>query len=1197
MFTWKRALITVCCLIVLTAAFTAFILPGIVKNQAETWVAENTNRVLQIGEVAINPITLVVEVRNLALSEVDHEQSFVSWKKLRVALSPRSLFHLAPVLREIRLSDPRVHLERLEASRFNFSDLIPATDETAEPAADTEPAHFSLNNIVIENGQIELIDRSVPDEVTHTVRDLNLAVPFLGNLPYLVEEPVQPLFSAIINDSPIEMKGALKPFAETQEFSLHLLLDDIDLPYYLAYVPVELPLELRSGRLGVDLQMLYRAGMQHAPELLLSGDVNLTALNIWDRQDQELLFLPMFRAVIAPSHPLDMDIHLASLDLYNLEAHLSRDRTGTWNFDRLMPAKTAAPEEPADDEEEAEESVLKLAIDQFRLRDGVLSFSDALPRGGFQTTAHTINLDLRNISLEPDAAISVVASLATDNAEQVSVDGHMGLAPLFIDLTVQANQLPLAVYQPYYQEMVAIKPGGQMDLAARLTIDDDIPFALSEGRAELRALDLPLPKREGFKLERLTLDGLGYDLAANTLVLNSVTLEKGSARLSRDSDGVFSFQSANYPVLATSPDASEETSPAPADTNSDPLSYRIGNLSFNDWSFDFKDRLPAEPAHLTLSGVNISASELAAPDKVASPFKLNATLNRTGRINLSGKATIATQDVTINSRLRSLPLNVLAPYIAEQAGLVLVDGRLDARLNTRVSNAPDGLQARFSGNIGIDKLYCLDTAHQEDLLKWDSLQVAEIDGRWAPLDLAIGSITISDYFAKVLIDEEGGLNFAQVAQPETPAEDAAPEEQEPVVEEEPVEAKTTPVDAPEIRIDRVTLQGGQVDFTDRHLPTPFHADMRELGGSISGLNSDLATQASVDLRGKLRNQSPLLIEGVVNPLAEELFLDLKFSFNDIEMSPMSPYSGTYLGYLIAKGKLNLALEYLVEEGALQASNQVFLDQFTFGEAVESDKATGLPVKLAVALLKDGNGEIHLDIPVSGELDDPEFSIAGVVWTIIKNLLVKAATSPLALLGALAGGGDEDFSSVTFDYGLSSLPPPEQEKLAHMAEALQNRPSLALEVHGFVDPEKDPEGYRQAELRRKIERVWALDRTKQEQTDEEATPAIEDLPPEEYSDYLWQVYKKADFPRPRNFVGMIKHLPDEELTKLIYTNTPAGEAELAQLAQKRAQTVRDYLVEQAGIAPERVFLTAPDINQPPEKKEALRSRVEFHINVK
>jgi len=1195
MFTWKRALITVCCLTVLTAAFTAFILPGIVKSKAETWIAENTDRVLQIGEISINPLTLVVEVRNLALSEIDHEQSFVTWKKLRVALSPRSLFHLAPVLREIRLADPRVHLERLEASRFNFSDLIPAADETAEPASDNEPAHFSLNNIVIENGQIELIDRSVPGEVTHTVRDLNLAVPFLGNLPYLVEEPVQPLFSAIINDSPIEMKGALKPFAETQEFSLRLVLDDIDLPYYLAYVPIELPVELRSGRLGLDLQMLYRAGMQLAPELLLSGDVNLTALNIWDRQNQELLFLPMFKAVIAPSHPLEKDVHLASLDLYNLEAHLARDQTGAWNFDRLMPAKTATPEEPVE-EEGAEESALKLAVDQFRLRDGVLSFNDALPRGGFQTTAHAINLDLKNISLESDTAISVAASLATVNAEQVTVEGHMGLTPLFVDVTVQADKLPLAVYQPYYQEMVAIKPGGQLDLAARVTIEDGVPFALSEGRAELRSLDLPLPKKDGFKLEQLALDGLAYDLAANTLILNSVTLEKGSARLSRNRDGLFSFQSPNYPALASS-GKSVEPPLTPSKTDSKPFSYRIGKVTISDWGIDFKDHQPVAAAHLALTGINAILSDLAAADKVASPFEINAILNRSGRINLSGKATIATQDVTINSRLRTLPLNVLAPYIAEQAGLLLVDGRLDARLKTRVTNAPDGLKARVSGAIGIDKLYCLDATHQEDLLKWDSLQVAEIDGRWAPLNLAIGSITISDYFAKVLIDEEGSLNFAQVFQKESPVEDGTLVEQEPVLEENLEEDAAASGDAPQIRVDRVTLQGGQVDFTDRHLPKPFHADMRELGGSISGLNSDLTTQASVDLRGKLRNQSPLLIEGVVNPLAEDLFLDLKFSFNDIEMSPMSPYSGTYLGYMIEKGKLNLALEYLVEEGALQASNQVFLDQFTFGEPVESDKASGLPVKLAVALLKDGNGEIHLDIPVSGELDDPEFSIAGVVWTIIKNLLVKAATSPLALLGALVGGGDEDFSSVTFDYGLSLLPPAEQEKLAHMAEALLKRPALALEVHGFVDPEKDPESYRQAELRRQIKRVWALDRAKQQETDDEAAPGIEDLPPEEYSDYLWQVYKQADFPRPRNFVGMVKHLPDEELTKLIYTNTPAGEAELAQLAQERAQAVRDYLVEQAGIAPERVFLIAPDINKLPEKKEALRSRVEFNVIVK
>jgi len=394
------------------------------------------------------------------------------------------------------------------------------------------------------------------------------------------------------------------------------------------------------------------------------------------------------------------------------------------------------------------------------------------------------------------------------------------------------------------------------------------------------------------------------------------------------------------------------------------------------------------------------------------------------------------------------------------------------------------------------------------------------------------------------------------------------------------------------------LQGGQVDFTDRHLTRPFHADMRQLGGSIQGLNSASGSRATVDLRGRLRNQSPLVIEGEVNPLGKPFYLDLDLDFSDIEMSPMSPYSGTYLGYLIEKGKLNLSLNYQVEGQQLQASNAVFLDQFSFGEPVASDRAVGLPVKLAVALLKDRSGEIHLDIPVSGDLGNPQFSVAGVVWTVIKNLLVKAATSPLALLGALIpGGGGEDFSSVAFAPGTHELGPEQKQKLDKLAEALLQRPALTLEIRGYIDPEEDPEGYRRVQLREKILARYASEEGRQLTGEAADSLTLEQLTQEQYSEYLWQVYKRTDFPKPRNFLGMIEHLPNEEMEKLIYANTSVGTQELSRLAQQRAQAVRHNLVEQNGVPAERIFLVTPDLEKPPDQEGIPPSRVEFDVSVK
>lgn len=1203
MITWKRILVSLILLVTALFAFTALALPGIVKSRAQQWVEENTDRSLQVGELVINPFLLTVDVRDLVLSEPGGEGRFVAWDALHIAISPRSLKHLAPILRELRLTRPFIHIERLGTTRFNFSDLVPSPGGP-EPRTDDEPNRFSLNNIVIDDGRIEVIDRSVPDALTHTIRDLDLAVPFLGNLPYMVEKPVQPSFSAVINESRVDLQGQLTPFAEIPEFSLDLALQDIDLPYYLGYLPMELPFELQSGRLGFDLELVYRASNTQKPDLELEGEIFLTSLDLRDPASGPLIFLPLLRVDLAPSRPLDKQVHLASLDLYNLESHISRDAKGQWNFAHLyMPQAKKEVEKTNQAQAKQEEptgSEFQLTVDRCRLRDGILHFRDAQPVDGFRTTARKIMIDLTDLALPGVDPIPVTAELTTDYQEQLAVNGQLFLQPFAMDIALQAEHLPLAAYQPYYQEWITIQPGGLLDAGANLVIDQGTPLAIRQGHLDLQGLDLPLAGQEGLNLEQLLVQGLNYDLADNSLQVASVQGERGNLRFSRQENGELSFFSPNYPVLTASGETTSGPAPEkkPAPDAATAFRYRVEEITVKDWSIDFRDRQPTEDARFLLSGLGMEITGLSGPAGKASPFSLQTTLNRTGDIKLTGTIDPGKGRYRINSQLRQLPLTTLAPYIADRSDIILEDGRFDARLQTDLALQADGVRVSFAGDLGIESLHTLDALHQEDLVRWNSLQVAGIDGKWAPLELAIESITMSDYFAKVLIDEKSRLNLRQALQKSPPDET---DQNDDATEEKPlVQADRTASEPPpyNVSIGRVTLQGGQVDFTDRHMARPFRADMRQLGGSIQGLSSESGTHASVDLRGRMRNQSPLVIEGEVNPLGKPFYLDLDLNFSDIEMSPLSPYSGTYLGYLIEKGKLNLSLNYQVEGQQLRASNAVFLDQFSFGEPVESDQATDLPIKLAVALLKDRSGEIHLDIPVSGDLGNPQFSIAGVVWTVVKNLLIKAATSPLALLGALVpGGGGEDFTSAAFAPGTHELGPEQKAKLNNLAEALVERPALMLEIRGYVDPENDPEGYRQVQLREKIMARHVRDRNGEQTGQTEMTQNENQLSDEQYSEYLWEVYKRADFPKPRNFIGMIEHLPDEEMKKLIYTNTSVGQENLSRLAQQRAQSVRNYLVEQGDVPDERIFLVTPDITEPSEQDNVPDSRVEFEVSVK
>ncbi len=1195
MFTWKRFILASATTLLLVLLIMWLVLPNMIIDRATLWVAEETGRALEIESISIHPFSLSAEIHKLQLSDMDQTGPFVSWELLRISLSLSSLYHRAPVIDELRLDKPYLHLERLTADRFNFSDLILQQEDTDQDKPAQKPVRFSVNNLSINNGQIDLVDSSLEEQVKHSIRDLQLVLPTIGNLPYMAESLAKPLFRAVINDSPIAIEGALKPFSDVQEMQFALNLYGLDLPFYLDYIPLDLPIEIRNGKLSVDLDIIYRISPTAGSELEVSGRINLATLDIWDRMQEQLFFLPLLQIDIASSQLLKQELHLTAVRVYNLEVQLNRNHQGEWNHARLAPEKV---EKASVEEQEEAATSFKFLVDTLNIHDGVVFFEDQFPGGGFSTVAREINIDVKNFALDAQEAIPLVLSLETDRDESVEINGQFLLKPFSLDLQAELRDIAMGAYEPYYQDAYSAPLGGKVGLQASLEINPEQPLLISNGVLNWREAYMSFNEQEGLEIALIDISDLSFDLAKNRLEVGSARYEDGHANFSRSREGDWSFFSRNVPILTKQTEAPDRQ-PEPTVAKPDPaFSYLVRELTIENWAFDVTDNLPATSATLKASNFNLTFNNLASPAKTESPFTFSTSFQDTGRIEIKGTASLAEQSVRMQTELKGISLASFAPYVAEQLELVLADGYIDARLKSTVHADSRPLKIAFGGDIGINRFHLLDALHQEDLLKWESLQIAGITGEMQPLALGIESITLNDYFAKVLIDEKARLNLVEAFSKPGTADTSLQEtsittDVQQSTTEEGRDKTATPSD---IDIGTVTLQGGRIDFTDRSLPRPFHADMRELGGRILGLSSEPETRATVDLRGSLRNQSPLTISGTINPLADELFLDLKLIFNDIELSPLSVYSGTYVGYLIKKGKLNLTLEYDLEDGQLKARNSVFLDQFTFGEAVDSDKAISLPVKLAVALLKDRRGEIHLDIPVYGSLDDPQFSVTGVIWTVIKNLLVKAATSPFALLGALVGGGDEDFSYVNFEYGSARLSSAAKETLQPMAQALSLRPGLDVEVSGFIDPDKDAEGYRREQLSKQIKRLNYLELVSKGELPEGLKEQDVTVTAEEYADYLWQVYRETDFPKPRSFIGMTKKLPETEMEKLIYANTSVTEDQLADLAQARALAVQDFLVEEGQLARERIFLKEVDIKTPPDEETISRARVEFDAAV-
>lgn len=1150
--------------------------PGWLREQAVARVGAETGRTLSIGEVRVNPLALTVEIRDVALSEADRVTPFITWRRLFLAFSPRSLWHRAPILREIRLEQPTLRIERLADGRFNFSSLLKPAEATPT-GTEQEPARFSLNNLVVSGGTLEFTDRTLATPLPQRIEQLELAIPFVGNLPYLADRYVQPHLSALVNGAPFALDGQLKPFADTQQYALHLKLADLDLPYSLGYLPESLPLQAAGGRLKIDLELNYRAAADAKPQLEVSGRLELTGLDLRDRGGRQPLYLPALAVDIAPSRPLERHLHLAEVSVQRPHLWIDRDSEGAWSFTRLLPP--AEPQQAPD----AAASPFALRIDRLHLDGGRLEFNDRLPAGGFRTVLEPVKIGLTGLDLAQQHPFALDLALRSERGEELTATGAITPAPLAVDLVVTARELPLAAYLPYYRRQFATAPGGRLNVGTRVQHSAAQPLRLSDAALELRELELPLPEGEGFRLARAELGGGSLDLAARSFAADSLSFTGADLRVSRRADGSWSFLHSGYPLLDGLAGPVPAAGPPPGPPAA-PFAWRLGRINLSDGAIAFRDEQPAKPVEVKITGLAATLRDLAAPEALTANVSLQGTFQKRGQFTLAGTFAPASPRLDATLQLQGLPLKPFAPYLAARLPVVLTDGRLDSRLALQLRQAAGEWQGRLHGDLGIGRFQLLDAERGEELLRWGRLQLSGLDLHSQPPALSIAGVALSDYYARVLLDEEGRLNLAELFRQPPPA----------AGEEPPAAAAADTGERPQVQIARVTLQGGRVNFTDRHLARPFSADMLDLGGSIAGLSSTPGTAASVDLRGKLRNESPLAISGTLNPLADPLALDLKLAFSAIELSPFSPYSGTYVGYLIEGGKLNVDLAYQVADGRLQASNKLFLDQFTFGDRVDSPQATSLPVRLAVALLKDRNGEIHLDIPVWGDLNDPQFSVWRLVWQVLKNLLVKAATSPLALLGGLGGG--DDFNAIAFAPGSSELSAGEQAKLARIAAALRERPDLRIEVKGYVDPDHDPEGYRRALLDAQLRRARQLDRGLRRAMAAAGRDDSSPLSAEEYAACLWQVYREAAFPKPRNLIGMVSHLPDAEMEKLLLANMTVGTEQLEQLAQQRARQVMATLVGD-GLAQERLFIGTTAIDALPQAAGVGRSRVEFGVVVK
>ncbi len=1176
-----------------------FGVPMVLRHILTGQVAATLNRPVSVGRIAFNPYTLKLDIDKLHIGDRDSSQPFVDVSHVRVKASWKSILRLAPVVSEVTIDRPAIHIVRTAKQRFNFSDLIeqpsPAPTKPSRPG---KPLRFAVSNIRLNDGDVRFDDQVLGQH--HAVERIQIGVPFIANLRSDVDVVVQPLVQMVIDGSPLRIAGETKPFGPSLDSVLDLKLHRLDLPHYLGYLP-PLPVKFRQGELSADV-LVHFVKMPSQSVIRLSGAAALDRLDVRDAADSPLLGLRHGVLKLSDVEPLGGVAYIEAIHIDGLHANLVRNRDGTTNLTPLTGGSStsggaqpqAASTQPAPPD---------VWLGSFGLADSAVNLTDNSGTTPAALAINGVHIGLKNFRTKGQTPATFDMGANIGGGGSIAAKGALDMAQSQVTTEISLDQIDLPTLQAFAQSVLACRiAAGKLSAHANVQTHFATghfnvhaePASVSLDNFDLRSAG---GREKPVSWTRLAVSIAQADLAAHQAMVKEVRADGMHLFVRRERNGKLNLAAlirASGPPprrgqagVPRSHPSSLRKPRAVASPPEQPWRYRIESVAVEKTEVRFEDDTTARRVELAVAPLNLHIKGVSSD--FAQPFTLDldGALNRKGSFSVAGTVALTPLKAKLRLNTHRLGLAGLDPYMSGRLNTTISSALLTMNGVLGLASVRDHFRISYRGDATLGNVSVLDKLTGDSFLRWSAFSANGIDfnSGSGPPKVHIGALALADFYARIILNSNGKLNVKDVAA----GQESAPTS---VTRAEPESAAPAPTpSAPstgqpigaDIQLGRITLEGGDIDYTDDFIKPNYTANVTDIAGKVGSFGTGSTAPAEVAVQGQINGSAPLDIYGSVNPLAPMAFVDIRAKANGVELTGLTPYSATYAGYPIVKGTLTVDVHYILDQQKLTAENHIFINQLTFGDRVENSTATNLPVRMAVSLLKNSRGEIDLNVPISGSLSDPQFSLGGVILHAFMNLLIKAATSPFSLLSAAFGGGNEDLSYVEFAPGLATLMPESEKRLATLVTALQERTALRLSISGRVDPELDRKGLREAMLASQI---------KAQKISHVGGGGNIEVSPEEYNKYLTRAYSAATFPKPRNFVGLAKSLPPDEMKRLMLANTDVTDKDLKLLADARANAVRQWLSTKVDSV--RLFVIPPKLNANGIKDQGKTTRADLSL---
>jgi len=868
---------------------------------------------------------------------------------------------------------------------------------------------------------------------------------------------------------------------------------------------------------------------------------------------------------------------------------------------------------------------MRLFIGRFAVLSGTATFEDRTRVTPFRAEFKPIAFELRDFSTRANTGNDYALNAASPEGERLIWSGTLRLDPLSSHGVFEIADLKARTVWSYLRDSVPFELGsgvinikGDYDLAS-----GGGPLGLNLTVHNLAGSDLGIKPRGGaqdyLEVARIEVDETRVDLNKHSVNVAKVQLSGGDIKAWMGEEG-----RANLLELISPPGAPAAagvaTAPAPApaaagaEAGASAWLVSAPDIALTGFKVSAEDRRVKPAVALLLSPLNIHVGGFNTSPDDTLDITLDSTVNASGKIAARAKLTARSGAASAHLECSNLGLTMLQPYIGQYTSMTLLKGAFGAKLD--IERGADGALT-VKGDTQVADLRTVDNALKQDFIRWRDLKVADIRYQSQPANLRIGSITALEPYVRAIIAPDRTVNVtailtapgatpkAATAQPDATSRKAdgartgaTPAGKKPGGAAQGAPPPAAPATPFPMSIGTVKVVNASANYTDLWIKPSFSVGMQSLSGTVTGLSSDPRSRAKVELNGQVERYSPVHIGGSINVLSAALYTDVTMSFKDLDLTIVNPYSDHFTGYPIEKGKLSVDVSYKIDQRKLEAKQHFVVDQLELGDEVKSPDATHLPLRLAVALLRDRNGVIDLDLPMGGSLDDPTFRIGPIIWKIFVNLIVKAATAPFALLGHLFGGA-ENMNIVQFSAGSAELDKAATDQLSSIAKALKERPQLKLDVPMAYSASIDRPQLAATRLREQLLARENESREGKKHPDSAGETALAD--PQKHFRLLLDQYQQdlgKNTPLPPTVVAVQqakgKEAPYEpaiaDLNAALIDHIQVTDADLQALGKARAQAIQDALLSGSQIDAARVFIA----NAAPKPESGDKVKVEMAV---